>query len=98
MTIPEFDWCMVGKGDFDGFLLQQLTEMVKRLLPSLMSRCPKTQVNVTNLTFPSHKFFSFLPTGLYKFIAMVRFDEKGRNLYNMTGMFSIESYKDKISA
>jgi len=61
-----------------------------------MSHCPRNEVIATNLTFPSHKFFSFLPTGTYKFIVMVRFDDKGSNMYNMTGVFVFESYKDKI--
>jgi hypothetical protein len=78
--------------------LQQLTEMVRRLLPKIMSECPKTQVSVSNLTFPSHIFFSFLPTGLYKFIVNVKFVEKGPILYNMTGQFVFDSYKDKIGS
>ena len=98
VTIPEFDWCLIGRSSFDGFLLQQLTEMVKRLLPYIMSECPRYQVLASNLTFPSHNFFSFLPTGLYKFIASVKFDEKGPILYNMTGQFVCDSYKEKIGS
>ena len=98
MNVPEFDWCLVGKAKFDGFLLHQLTELVKRIFPTIMSHCPVSQVEVGNLTFPSHKFFSFMPTGIYKFIVKVRFDENGSNLYNLTGIFLFEAYKDKINA
>jgi hypothetical protein len=97
VKIPEFDWCLIGKSNFDGFLLHQLTEMAKRIFPNIMSICPRTKFQVANVSFPSHQFFSFLPTGTYKFIANIRFDEKGPNLINMTGMFIFESFKDKIS-
>ncbi|KAL7024934.1 hypothetical protein ACKWTF_013259 [Chironomus riparius] len=98
VTIPEFDWCLIGRSSYDGFLMQQLNELVKRLLPHIMSKCPRKEVSTSNLTFPSHKFFSFLPTGLYKFIASVKFNQKGNILYNMTGQFVFDAYKDRIGS
>jgi len=98
VNVPEFDLCLIGKSNFDGFLLHQLTEMAKIIFPNIMRTCPKTKIQVANVTFPSHPFFSFLPTGSYKFIANIRFDEKGPNLFNMTGMFVFESFKDKVSS
>ena len=70
--------------------------MIKKMVPKLISECPRSFLEVTNLTLPSHNFFNFLPSGTFKFIAKIRFDENGPNLYNVTGTFQFESVKDKL--
>lgn len=72
--------------------------MLKRVFPEISNHCPVSQIKAFNLTFPSHKFFSFMPTGVYKFIVKVRPADDGPNLFNMTGAFLFEAYKDKINA
>lgn len=96
ITLPEFDWCLIGKANQDGFLLQQFSEMAKKAVPKLLSDCPRSFLQVENLTLPSHQFFNFLPSGLFKFLAKMRFDINGPNLYNVTGTFQFESLKDRL--
>jgi len=55
-------------------------------------------VVLKNLTLPAHKLFGFLPSGIFRLIVMVRFDENEPSLNNVTGVFQFESLKDKLGA
>ncbi|KAL7024933.1 hypothetical protein ACKWTF_013258 [Chironomus riparius] len=96
IVTPEFDWCLIGRATQEGFFLQQFSEMIRKVVPKLISDCPRSFLEIRNLTLPSHPFFNFLPSGVFKFIAKMRFVENGPNLYNVTGTFQFESVKDKL--
>jgi len=93
---PEFDFCLLGSTHFDGFLLEQMTELFKKVIPKGASECPLTIIAFWNITLPAHKLFSYLPSGLFKFIIPIRYDGKGPNLYNITGTFQFETIRDKL--
>ena len=93
---PEFDYCLLESTHFDGFLLEQLTELLKKVINKKISKCPLSVVSFWNITLPSHKLFSYLPSGLFKFIIPVRYDDKAPNSFNITGTFQFESIKEKL--
>ena len=93
---PEFDFCLIATAHFDGFLLEQMAEIIRTVLLNKVTQCPLKVVEFWNITIPSHKIFSYLPTGQFKFIIPIRYDDKGPNLYNITGTFQFESIKDKL--
>ena len=73
-------------------------DLIRKIAPKLIGNCPISSVVLKNLTLPAHKIFCFLPSGIFRIITMVRFDENEPILYNATGIFQFESLKDKLGA
>jgi hypothetical protein len=93
---PEFDMCLLESTHFNGFLLEQLAELFKKVIPKEVIQCPLTTVSIWNLTLPTHKIFTILPSGIFKFIIPVRYDDKGPYKFNITGTFQFETIRDKL--
>ena len=91
---PEIDFCTFGRDNQNGFLLQQASDLVKKIFPGF--KCPCSVVHVSNITIPSHPVMSILPTGFYKLITFLRHTEKGPSTYNITTVFQYETYKDRL--
>ncbi|KAL7024932.1 hypothetical protein ACKWTF_013257 [Chironomus riparius] len=93
---PEFDYCLLESTHFDGFLLEQLTELFRKVIAKGTYKCPLSVISFWNITLPAHKLFSYLPSGLFKIIVPIRYDDKGPNSFNVTGTFQFESFKEKL--
>jgi len=76
--------------------MQQIVDMVKKVIANLSKICPRTSINMNNVTFPAHKLFSMLPTGFYKLVLHVRFRETSPIMFSATGVFQFESLKDRL--
>ena len=96
IKIPELNLCLFASLHFDGFMLEQMIELFKKVIPKGSTKCPLNKLVFWNITIPSHKLFSFLPSGVFKVIIPVRYDDKGPNLYNVTTSFQFESIKNKL--
>ncbi|CAG9806906.1 unnamed protein product [Chironomus riparius] len=93
---PEIDLCLLGLSQGDNFLTQQITDMLKKVIVSLSTICPRNSFNVTNLAFPPHKLYSILPSGSYKIVLHVKFRETSLTMFTLIGVFQFESLKDKL--
>ena len=80
----------------DNFMMQQITDMLKKVIENLSNICPRTSINMNNVTFPPHKLYSFLPSGFYKIVLHVRFRETSPIMLSAIGVFQFESLKDKL--
>ncbi|KAL7024935.1 hypothetical protein ACKWTF_013260 [Chironomus riparius] len=96
LSVPEIDFCGLGKDKQNGFLLQQFDDMAKKIFPSLAFKCPRSALSIFNVTVPSHPLLSFLPTGFYKLITFIRYSNSGPSHYNITTSFSFETYKERL--
>ncbi|KAL7024937.1 hypothetical protein ACKWTF_013262 [Chironomus riparius] len=94
LTGPDIDFCTFGRDNQNGFLLQQASDLVKKIFPGF--KCPCSVVHVSNITVPSHPVLSILPTGFYKLITFLRQSEKGPSTWNITTVFQYETYKDRL--
>ncbi|CAG9806905.1 unnamed protein product [Chironomus riparius] len=94
LTGPEIDFCTFGKEKQNGFLLQQIQDLIQRVFPGF--KCPRSELNISNITIPAHPIMSVLPTGFYKLMTFIRYTENGPSSYNVTTLFQFETYKDRL--
>lgn len=96
ISLPEFDLCILAKSSHEDFLMKQMVDLVGRLITNVKGMCPRISINATDVSFPSHKIFSVLPSGLYKTFIKVKFAEKSPTMFNVTAVFQLDSYRDRI--
>ena len=70
--------------------------MVKKVIPNLSNICPRSSIDMINVTFPPHKLYSVLPTGFYKIVLHTRFRETSPIMLTSVGVFQFESLKEKL--
>ena len=94
LTGPEIDFCTFGKEKQNGFLLQQIADLVQKIFPGF--KCPRSLLDISNITIPPHPILSILPSGYYKLLTFIRYSMSGPISYNVTTLFQFETYKDKL--